>query len=101
MGLGIFIGSLSVLIIGLLIAGFGYYAGSTGSDRYNELHCSDNIYNRNSTLNELCNTQGAGIWIGLGSFVIAAIFIIVGFIATIITGVKMAVDLRKPKVTTQ
>jgi|GEM_PF-4231893 len=37
------------------------------------------------------------MFVGIGSFIVAFIFIIVGFIASIITGIKLAVDTRKRK----
>jgi hypothetical protein len=98
MGLGLFIGSLVVLVIGVLIAGFSWWAGvETGNKPYNDLGCGENIFNRSPELEEKCSAASGGMWVGIGSFIIAAIFIIVGFIASTIFGVKLAVDRRKSK----
>ena len=101
MGLGLFIGFLSVLILGLLIGAFGWYAAmTTGHDRYVELNCAENYASSNTTLNRLCSASTGGQWVGIGAWIIAFLFIVIGFIGTLITGIKLAVDSRKEKKTT-
>jgi hypothetical protein len=100
MSSGILIGSLIVLVIGILIEVFAYWAGvSTGSEPYNELECSSHIFKFNTSpeLVEKCSAARGGMQVGFVSFIIGAIFIIVGVITSIIFGVKMAVDKRKQK----
>jgi len=98
LGLGLFIGSLVVLVIGLLMVGFGWWAGSTtGSVKWNELGCGENVYNRSPEMEKQCSAATGGMIVGIGVWIVAAIFIIVGFIASIITGVKLAIDTHKSK----
>ena len=98
MALGIFIGSLAVLIIGFGLVSFGWYAGSTtGAVQYQNLGCGENIYNRSPEMEEQCSAATGGMIIGIGVWIIAFIFVVVGFIATLITGIKLAIDTRKQK----
>jgi hypothetical protein len=100
LGLGIVIGSLVVLFIGILIIGFSYWAGvSTGSEPYKDLECSKHIfkYNTSPELAEKCSAAKGGMAIGIWSFIVGLIFVIVGVITSIIFGIKLAVDNRHKK----
>ena len=78
--------------------GFAWWAGyTTGSAEYEALKCGENIYTQNKTLQYKWGSARGGMFVGIGSFIVAFIFIIVGFIASIITGIKLAVDTRKRK----
>jgi len=89
------VGFVIVLVIGLLIGAFGWYAGvTTGTDVYNELGCGENIFNRSPEMEKKCSAATGGQWIGIGAWILASIFIIVGFIGSIVTGVKLALDSR-------
>jgi hypothetical protein len=93
MSLGLFIGALVVLAIGLLIAGFGYYIFHTAGQ--NTLGCK-NLVGNFQTGRE-CGTQIIFSGIGVGMMIAAGVFIIVGFIASIIFGVKLVKERRKKK----
>jgi len=93
MSLGLFIGTLVVLAIGLLIAGFGYYIFHTAGK--SALGCK-NLVGDFQTGRE-CGTQIIFSGIGVGIMIAAGVFIIVGFITSIIFGVKLVRDRRKKK----
>jgi UPF0716 family protein affecting phage T7 exclusion len=93
MSLGLFIGALVVLAIGLLIAGFGYYIFHTAGK--SALSCK-NLVGDFQTGRE-CGTQIIFSGIGVGIMIAAGVFIIVGFITSIIFGVKLVRDRRKRK----
>jgi len=96
MGLGAFIGCLVVLFIGIGIAVFAWWAGSTtGSDVYNGLNCSEYNYDRSVRQEQQCSAATGGMIVGVISGIISMIFLIVGFIGSIIFGIKLAVDNRK------
>jgi hypothetical protein len=98
MSSGFFIGSFVVLIIGIIIASFSWWAGvSTGSEPYNDLGCGQNIFNKSPEMENKCSAASGGMLIGMISSIVAFIFIIVGLIASIIFGVKLAIDRRKEK----
>jgi hypothetical protein len=91
MSLGLFIGSLVVLAIGLLVSGSGYYTGETINEKYN-LNCGENIFD---LYTEECHNLKYSIGTNIGIILGAGIFVLVGFTASIIFGVKLAIDTRK------
>lgn len=98
MGVGIFIGFVAVMVIGFLIAAFAWWAGSTtGSVEWKKLGCGTNIYNRSPEMEEKCSAATGGMLVGTFSGLLAIILIIIGFVGTIIFGVKVAVDRFKSK----
>jgi hypothetical protein len=93
-----FIGGIVVTIVGVLIAGFAWWAGeTTGNAEWRALNCDENVYNRSPELERKCSAASGGMLIGIGSFLIAAVFLVVGVILTIVFGIKLAVDRVRKK----
>lgn len=104
MASGIVIGAIVLIVIGILIIGFSYWAGvETGSRPYKDLGCSKNLfgYYKSQELADKCSAAKAGIEIGYWSFAVGLVFIIVGVMLAIIFGIKSAVDKRKKKANTE
>lgn len=100
---GIIIGAIVIIVIGILIIGFSYWAGvETGSRPYKDLGCRElfGYYTNPPEVAKKCNVANAGMVIGLWSFAVGLVFIIVGVMLSIIFGIKSAVDKRKKNVST-
>ena len=96
MSLGLFIGSLIVLAIGLVMGAIGYYMGHISNEEDIDLNCCQNPFKDYLSGNrETCNDKIRDVGIGLGIRIGSGIFIIVGFIASIIFGTRLVIDTRK------
>lgn len=97
MSFGLFIGSLVVLAIGMVMGAIGSYIGHTSNEKYIDLNCGKNIFSNYMHGGE-CDMQTAIQGAGIGVLVVGGIFIIVGFIASIIFGVKLLMERRKKNI---
>ena len=96
MSLGLFIGGIVVLVIGIGIGTFAWWAGSTtGNAVYEGLDCANQSFTNNVSLAQKCSAAIGGMMIGAISGVVALLFIIVGLILAIVAGIKALVDKTK------
>jgi hypothetical protein len=84
--LGLLIVSLVVLAIGLMMGAIGYSLNHESVKTYHEMNCANSLF-RGAACDDRIAMMGAGIAI----IVVGGIFIIVGFIASIIFGVKLVI----------
>jgi len=82
--LGLLIVSLVVLAIGLMMGAIGYSLNHESVKTYHDMNCGNTLF-RGAACDDRIAMMGAGIAI----VVVGGIFIIVGFIASIIFGVKL------------
>ena len=90
MSSGLLIVSLVVLAIGLMTGAIGYSLNHESVKTYHDMNCGNSLF-RGAGCDDRIAMMGAGIAI----IVFGGIFIIVGFITSIIFGVKFVMRKRK------
>jgi hypothetical protein len=94
MSRGLLIGSIILLAIGLLMLVYSYYVGITANEKYTDLNCSKlNIFNNRGE----CDDQIIGMAVSASILFVGGIFTLVGFIASIVFGIKLFIDTRKKR----
>ena len=87
--LGLLIVSLLVLAIGLMTMVIGISLNNESVKTYHDMNCGNTLFR-----GAACDNQIAMLGAGFGVAVVGGIFIIVGFIASIIFGVKLVMGKR-------
>ena len=90
MSSGLLIVSLVVLAIGLMTGAIGYSLNHESVKTYHDMNCGNSLF-RGAGCDDRIAMMGAGIAI----IVVGGIFIIVGFITSIIFSVKFVMRKRK------